>query len=527
MVDISNAGERSTLSVIAHELRTPLTSVLGLFALLEDGSVRIDEEEGRELAALGRGEAERMRLIIENLLVASKLAAGGLEPSVGHFSIPDLWREVLGGFPEVERRVFVPLDRKAVALADRSLAAQIVANLIQNVVRYSPDGEVEVRFDHRPGMIQINVADDGPGVPPERAEAIFDHPVSDKGLGVGLGISRQLARAMGGDLALRVPPLRKGATFVLSIPAGDPEVAVVTEDHLERHEAATLTPSSRLLVEMTEVLVDRSVDRLVAGLHKLFSDLLGAEAGYLLVRERGGELKRAGSFGAGDDLEIAGTQVVKEVLTTGEPAFIGDLLATEPGWGIVLGCRSGLFLPVLDDGDPVGVLVVGWGSPVEPSPRLIQVATALARLAAFGVHRAALAADVLFERRLRASVLEAFPIAISVFMGDPPQVVDWNRAEREMLGLHSDDERPANIVLSQQAFDVRFIDGTPLTLDNAPVTQTIRTGKSSGPFLLRVRRADGTEVISRTYCAPFLDENGNVAGAVVSSENMGPGELPI
>jgi hypothetical protein len=45
--------------------------------------------------------------------------------------------------------------------------------------------------------------------------------------------------------------------------------------------------------------------------------------------------------------------------------------------------------------------------------------------------------------------------------------------------------------------------------------------------LLRVRRADGTEVISRTYCAPFLDENGNVAGAVVSSENMGPGELPI
>jgi PAS domain-containing protein len=145
---------------------------------------------------------------------------------------------------------------------------------------------------------------------------------------------------------------------------------------------------------------------------------------------------------------------------------------------------------------------------------------ALAQLAAFAIHRSALARDVAFERTLRSSVMEALPIAISVFAGDPPTVVDWNQREREMLGLTDNSLRPAGLDASQHLFNVRFSDGTPLTVDNAPVTAAIRTGKTTGPFFLSIQRLDGSEVSTRTHCAPFFGDDGKVAGAVVTSEEI-------
>jgi hypothetical protein len=98
-----------------------------------------------------------------------------------------------------------------------------------------------------------------------------------------------------------------------------------------------------------------------------------------------------------------------------------------------------------------------------------------------------------------------------------------------MLGLAPQGDRPSRLASSQEVFDVRFADGTPLTLDNAPVTQAIRTGMSSGPFLLRLRRDDGSEVLSRTHCAPVVDDAGNVVAAVVLSEEVEAdvAEVPI
>jgi PAS domain-containing protein len=502
--------------------------VLGLFALLEDGSVRIDDLEGRELAAMGRGEAERMLLMIENLLLSTKLAQGRLEPQRNNVDLHEVVRTALEDFPEVAVRAFVPVDRKAVVSADRQLVSQIVTNLVQNIDRYAPTGEVEVAFAHVGDRIEMSVSDDGPGVSGDAQVSIFEGGHSEKGLGLGLGLSRELARAMGGDLRLEPVPHRCGATFVVSLPvAGDDYASSALEapSPLPRHETVVLSPSARLLVDLTEILADRSLDRLVASLHKMFSDLLAAEAGLLVVRDRHGDLRRAGSFGSAGEQEIEETLVIKEVLGSESYRFIADLAQDEPTWAELLGSRSGLFLPVLDDGTPIGVLVVGWDNAVNPSPRVLEIAAALARLAGFGAQRAALAAEASYERRLRSSVMESLPIAISVFMGDPPRVVDWNNAERRMLGIDSDDQRPDALVSSQRTFDVRFFDGTPLTIDNAPVILAIRSGQTQGPFFLRVRRADGTELVSRTHCAPFFNEDGSVAGAVVTSEEIEPHEV--
>ena len=176
----------------------------------------------------------------------------------------------------------------------------------------------------------------------------------------------------------------------------------------------------------------------------------------------------------------------------------------------------------MDGREAVGVLVVAFAQTNDiPAGRAGHVAMALAQLAGFAIHRASLARDVAFERTLRSSVMESLPIAISVFAGDPPTVVDWNQREREMLGLSDDVVRPSDLDSSQSMFKVRFADGTPLTVDNAPVTAAIRTGHTAGPFLLTVRRSDGTDITTRTYCAPFFDEDGTVAGAVVTSEELG------
>ena len=76
--------------------------------------------------------------------------------------------------------------------------------------------------------------------------------------------------------------------------------------------------------------------------------------------------------------------------------------------------------------------------------------------------------------------MESLPLAVSFFAGDPLRVVDWNPRERILSGIPDDNERPSDLGASQQKFDVLFADGTPLGLENAPVTRAIRSGRSSG-----------------------------------------------
>lgn len=282
-----------------------------------------------------------------------------------------------------------------------------------------------------------------------------------------------------------------------------------------------LSPRARLLVDMTVALAERSLDRAIAGMQTLCAALLRAETGVVLALQEG-SFKKAGSFGSARDLVLsAKDRHLQWVVDHRQPLWV-DKLDHDSVLTTVLGTGSALLMPVLDDTTLTGILAVGWTQPVRPSGPAMEVASALARLAAFAIERASLAADVIYERRLRSNVMDSLPLAISVYAGDPPRLVDWNLRERVLLGIQDDSQRPADLVASQQKFDVRFADGTPLDLDNAPVTQAIRTRRSSGPVLLRVKRADQTEVTVHMYCAPFFDERGEVAGAVVSSEEIDP-----
>ncbi len=523
--DRAGADRDALVSRLSHELRTPLTAVIGVLEVLDEGGVTLDAAEITELLGLARRDAQQMRRLVDNLLIASRLARGTLSPGREVVPLPTAVNHVLAQTPGVARRTFVHADPDPVALADPVLLQQILTNLVQNAQRYAPEGQVEVAVSRHRGEVMVRISDDGPGIPAGERETVFAPPagevVGSKGLGLGLPLSRDLARAMGGELTCD-PPVRAGSTFTLRLPAAEEGHTAAQADLPLVEPFPAMSPRARLLVDMTEALAERSVDRMLAGLQKLYSGLLGARAGVLAVREPSGRFMRAGSFGAGSGAVVpAEDQWLQEAVTAQAPVVVQDLSAAGI-WPDLLGGNAALFLPVLDRTDALGVLAIGWRDASElPGEQGVAVASALATLAAFSLQRSSLAADVAFERRLRVSVMEALPIAISVFAGDPPQVIDWNEQERRLLGLEDDSLRPVDLVESQKRFNVRFADGTPLDLDNAPATQAIRSGRSAGPFLLRVRRLDGTEVYTRTYCAPFFDEQGRVAGAVVTSEEVG------
>ncbi len=477
-----NGGSRSAVLHVAHELRTPLTAILGILELLGDTTVPLDPNETVELVGLARDDARRMTFLIDGLLASNSLGDERLRPLRRPVGLQQAVVSALANFPHIGRRTFVASGRQLVAAADPNLVQQIITNLIQNVDRYAPQGEVEVTFGRTGNDVWLKVSDDGPGIPAVERSEVFGGSRPGIGLGLGLGLSRDLARAMGGEIEC-IEPLRAGTTFMLTLPVSTEPIDIVTSQDVPvlPDEDRMLSPRARLLVDMTVALAERSLDRAIAGMQTLSAALLRAETGVVLALE-GGMFKRAGSFGSSGEVTMSARDpdlmwvVQHRAPHWVEKLEVGSDLAT------VLGTGSALFLPVLDDQTLTGILAVGWTQPVRPSGPAMEVAAALARLAAFAIDRASLAADAVYERKLRSSVLESLPLAISVWAGDPPHLVDWNRRERTLLGILEDSERPSDMVAGQQKFDIRYCGWHP-----SRTSTNLRSPWPSGPDARVVR----------------------------------------
>jgi signal transduction histidine kinase len=119
-----------------------------------------------------------------------------------------------------------------VALGNQLSIEQILSNLVGNALKYAPESQVHIRIDELPEHLMIRVSDDGPGIPRDHLDRVFDrferldHHHVQAGTGLGLYIARQLARAMGGQLTVD-SEVGQGATFTLDLPAELHLVAVV------------------------------------------------------------------------------------------------------------------------------------------------------------------------------------------------------------------------------------------------------------------------------------------------------------
>jgi signal transduction histidine kinase len=212
-------------AMMNHELRNSLTGVYGWAERL----VRRKNPETAEQAAREVYDGtERTITLLNNFLDLTRLDAGRMQPVRREVDPGAVVRRVLTGFePAAEEKqvtLSVQLPAQAPVLeTDPVRLQQILVNLVSNAVRHSPaGGRIEVGVHADGTAIEFAVRDDGPGIPPEVRERIFEpferfDPGSGGGTGLGLPVSRRLAEVLGGALTVTCPP-GKGTIFTLRLP---------------------------------------------------------------------------------------------------------------------------------------------------------------------------------------------------------------------------------------------------------------------------------------------------------------------
>ncbi|MGH2428986.1 MAG: GAF domain-containing sensor histidine kinase [Candidatus Limnocylindria bacterium] len=222
------------LSIVSHELRTPLTSIQGYSQLLES---RLRTESGtntKELSHLRviRTQVGRMRRLVDDLLDVSRIdRRGGVSIEPVDFDLAEALRDAVARLRRENRERRVELDApEAIPVhADRDRIDQVLVNLLENAVKYSPDGgQVTVNAEAVARSVEVRVADEGVGIPREHLDHVFerfyqanDHAGRRRfgGLGLGLYISRAIVDAHGGRIwASPNERAGRGTVFAFRIP---------------------------------------------------------------------------------------------------------------------------------------------------------------------------------------------------------------------------------------------------------------------------------------------------------------------
>lgn len=227
-----DTARSNVVATVSHEIRSPLTSVKGFTRTLLLKWDRYSDEQKRTFLETINEDADRVTRLLKELLDVSRIDANRVELHVSGTNVAELAQGVADKAlqrPDGEDRdlvVDVTDGVPATVWADPDKVEQVLTNLVNNALRYAPTSQV--RLGVAPwgdGGVEVAVADDGPGVAPEQQRAIFrkfgrGRESRRAGTGLGLYITRGLARAHGGDVVLDSQP-GAGATFTLTLPAGD------------------------------------------------------------------------------------------------------------------------------------------------------------------------------------------------------------------------------------------------------------------------------------------------------------------
>jgi len=216
------------ISLVSHELRTPVTTIYGGAHLLAHEGETLDEGTRASILADIVAESERLEQMLSNLLSLASIQAGRLEPNTEPVLIKPLAKRVAA---EVQNRtirhtftVEIPTDLPPVE-ADPNLLSQVLRNLLENAVKYSPDGgEICVSASLEAPLVAIHVTDQGVGIAPEHVNQVFERfrrpgaPPTVRGMGLGLYLSRHLVEAQRGTISATSAGPGQGATFTIRLP---------------------------------------------------------------------------------------------------------------------------------------------------------------------------------------------------------------------------------------------------------------------------------------------------------------------
>lgn len=285
MAEAANETKSRFLANMSHEIRTPLGAILGFSELLSEPDM--SPKERQESIAVIRRNGEQLSKIIDEILDLSKVEAGKLELQLTDVSVVDLLNGVktFMSMPAKEKglhlKFFIKGKIPAKIMTSAGRLQQILINVIGNGIKFSNEGDlvVTVSYDEptsdTPSLLRFSVKDNGPGLSAAQIQNLFqpftqvDTSMTRKygGTGLGLALSRKLARALGGDISVAESAPKEGCDFQITVATGDLK-NVSWIDALDRIESfevdgkrtAVLTGIKVLLVEDSEdnqVIVSR------------------------------------------------------------------------------------------------------------------------------------------------------------------------------------------------------------------------------------------------------------------------------
>jgi PAS domain S-box-containing protein len=230
--EAANRAKSEFLTALSHELRTPLNAIAGYVDLLVMG-VRgpVTEQQLHDLQRI-RHSQQHLLGLINDLLYYSRIESGSIRYDIRDVAVADVVDDVVSLVAPQATSLGIELELRPSAAAvsvraDASKLEQILLNLLTNALKHSPpDSCIALEWTESGGHVAIRVSDHGAGIPIDKLETIFEPFVqvgrsltsSHEGAGLGLSISRDLARAMHGDVTVR-SRLGEGAAFTVTLPA--------------------------------------------------------------------------------------------------------------------------------------------------------------------------------------------------------------------------------------------------------------------------------------------------------------------
>lgn len=225
----ANEIKTEFLAMISHELRTPLTSIIGFTTTMLADDVNWEPEEQKDFVQTIQHESFRLQELIDHLLDLSRLDAGRLPIQLKSHSLQEI---LLEASPQLtvltngqQLTTHIPENLPPV-FVDKKRIAQVLVNLVRNSATYAPKGtEINISASVRSNSVQINVNDQGPGIPPSERKRVFqafrrgisEETGSAKGAGLGLAICKGLVEAHGGRIWIR-KKTSPGTTVSFTVP---------------------------------------------------------------------------------------------------------------------------------------------------------------------------------------------------------------------------------------------------------------------------------------------------------------------
>jgi signal transduction histidine kinase len=227
------------LRTISHELRTPLTLVHGYAELLHTRAQSLDETGKRMVTRIYSGSTQLTRLV-EDLLDFARIERGELAVESLDFDVVPTLHDLMGVFQGSVSpgRLSLQVPESLPVHADPARIAQVVTNLMENAIKYAPEGQITLRASRGVDTARLEVEDEGPGIPPQEQSRVWEkfyrgaHVAGRNGLpgsGIGLAVVRALVEAQSGTVGLESQP-GQGSTFWIEVPLAEEDAVLVEPD---------------------------------------------------------------------------------------------------------------------------------------------------------------------------------------------------------------------------------------------------------------------------------------------------------